>query len=175
MKDIAGNKINYLFKINEPLYLYNYGIINNSLTGGFGYTGLGYGLEYYTTGTSYSFNSNNIYLSSGSSSTNNVDISVTTNKSINTEGYSRLYITSSHNRSGCNYAYGVAAMAISEKRHSNVRMEIDINYSTYTWYYNGNNVVGTVSIDLTNFQGNYYIALFNYYSGSSNIYSVWME
>ena len=66
-------------------------------------------------------------------------------------------------------------MAISEKRHSNVRMEIDINYSTYTWYYNGNNVVGTVSIDLTNFQGNYYIALFNYYSGFSNIYSVWME
>ena len=174
MKDIAGNKINYLFKINEPLYLYNYGTINNSLTGGFGYTGLGYGYQYYTTGTSYSLNSNNIYLSSGSSSTNNVDISVTTNKSINTKGYSRLYITSSHNRSGCNYAYGAASIAISEERYSNVRD----NYSSYSAianYYNGNNVVGTVSIDLTNFQGNYYIALFNYYSGSSNIYSVWME
>ena len=155
-------------------YLYNSGTISN-LVGSFTRKD-GHGSSYIgnTSIASVSYASTYIRLTSGTGSVNNYGVGIISTKTINLVDYDKLCVRARHDGTNCTYNYGVLQYGISTSNAGSGNyiddytgiLAIDSSSST---------TASTKCVDISSYNGSYYLILHNAYSGYSDFSSVWLS
>lgn len=137
--------------------LYSYGNTYDVITGGWK------GVK--DEGGAFTFNTDNIYV--GYSGGTKRDAAVYTVNKIDTTGYSKLKVYVNITATQANYGYGFSIGLSSSNTSYSASGFVAVTEQTATGY-------ATMSLDLSNYQGSYYIKLQAEVS-KANVYEVWLE